>query len=190
MKFSEYTITDKNTAHAYGEHFYDKLLATYQGRKINFLELGVQHGPSILAFAQTLPNATIYGIDRDLSKNKFIEQQEATGRVILHEIDLYTPKTPKIVQEKLGMTKFDIIVDDAAHAPHNQIDAFKVFYGRLNVGGTYVIEDCWDFKKVVEGLKPFVGRGTIEVVDLRKFKNKLNDDVLVVVQKYSLPTLL
>lgn len=113
-----------------------------------------------------------------------------TGRVILHEIDLYTPKTSKIVQEKLGMTKFDLIIDDASHLGNRQIDAFKTFYGRLNIGGTYVIEDCWDFKKVVEEIEPLVGRATIEVVDLRKFKNKLVDDVLVVVQKYSRPILL
>jgi len=134
MKFSEYKITDKNAAYAYGEHYYDKLIEKWQGRSFNFLEMGVQFGPSILAFAQTLPNAKIHGIDVDLSRNRYQEQQEATGRVTLHEIDLYAPTTAGIVKEKLGMIKFDIIVDDADHTVRSQIQAFKVFFPRLKRG--------------------------------------------------------
>lgn len=190
MKFSEYTITDKNTAHAYGQNFYDKLLDRHSNKYINLLELGVQHGSSILAFAQVLPNAKIFGIDKNLNQNKFKEQQDATGRVILYQMDLYDDNAPKIAKEKLGITKFDIIIDDASHIGDHQVQAFKLFYPRLNIGGTYVIEDCWDFKKVVEEIKVFVGQGTIEVIDLRESKNKLADDVLVVVHKYSRPILL
>ncbi len=190
MQFSEYAITDKNTSHDYGKHFYDNLLKKYVNNKINLLEMGVQYGPSILAFAQVLPHAQIYGIDINLKKNKFKEQQDGTGRVILHEIDLYQSNVEEILKEKLGMTKFDIIIDDASHVGDHQIQAFKVFYPKLNIGGTYVIEDCWDFNKVVKEIEPFVGQATIEIIDLRNFKNKLFDDVLIVVKKYFKPILL
>lgn len=54
MKFSESNITDKNTAHAYGP-FYDGLFQPFLNSEINLLELGVQHGGSILTFANILP---------------------------------------------------------------------------------------------------------------------------------------
>lgn len=185
MKFSEYTITYKNTRHAYGEHFYNKLIEKWRGENFNFLELGVQYGSSILAFAQTLPNAKIYGIDINLEQNQYQKQHESTGRVILHQFDLYSSNSLEIAKEKLGTTKFGIIVDDASHSAHHQVRAFKNFYPRLSIGGTYIIECCNDIKFVVNEIKPYVGGGTIEVIDLRSFKNKLADDVLVVVEKFS-----
>lgn len=188
MKFSEYHITDKNTAHGYGEHFYDKLLEPYLNEPINLLELGVKFGPSILAFAQVLKQARIYGIDIDLSQNRFKDQQDATGRVKLIQADLY--KHQDAILKELGLVKFQIIIDDASHAAINQANAFRTFYPRLNTGGTYVIEDCVNPDFVIEEIKPFVGGGTIEVIDLRKFKNKLRDDLLIVVTKYSRPILL
>lgn len=189
MKFSEYHITDKNTAHGYGEFFYDKLLEPYLEKSINLLELGVKHGGSILAFAQILKRATIYGFDIDLSKNRYQKQQNETGRVNLIELDLYKT-SDEAIEKHLGMTKFDIIVDDASHDFHRQAIAFKMFYPRLGIGGTYVIEDCLQPNSLVGLIEPFVGQGTIEILDFRKLKNQLLDDVLVVVQKYSRPILL
>lgn len=190
MKFSEYHITDKNTAHGYGEFFYDKLLEPYLDANINFLELGVQHGGSILAFAQVLKRARIYGIDVNLSKNRYKEQQEVTRRVKLIQLDLYKTTSHEVVNENLGMTKFDIIIDDASHDLHHQATAFKMFYPRLNLGGTYVIEDCLYPNGLVSLIEPYVGQGTIEILDFRKLKNKLADDVLVVIKRYSRPILL
>jgi cephalosporin hydroxylase len=186
MKFSEYTITDKNTSHDYGQRFYDKLLEPYLDKQINLLELGVQYGPSILAWAKVLKNAQIYGIDINLGLNKYKEEQDATGRVHLFEMNLYSENTAQLAEENLGKTKFDIIIDDADHGAQSQAYAFKIFYPRLKMGGTYVIEDCRDHEHMwtLGMIEPVVGPGTIEIIDLRQFKNRLNDDILIVVKKY------
>jgi len=190
MKFSEYKLTDKNTAHDYGVRYYDQLFEPFLDKKIDLLELGVQHGGCILAFTNVLKQAQIFGIDKNLNQNKYKTQQEETRRVKLFEIELYTKNTKKLVDEQLGDQKFDIIIDDASHIHPHQLLAFEIFYKRLKSGGTYVIEDVLNKKALVEGIQKITKSGMIEVIDLREFKHKLTDDIIVEVKKPLFVTLL
>lgn len=177
MKFSEIHTTDKNTAHAYGP-FYDELLQPFLEKEINFLELGILNGGSMLAWTTILKKAKIYGIDINLAR--LIHKPE---RANLFQMNLYVDPLP----EELKI-KFDIIIDDADHDPVNQITAFKKFYSQLNLKGIYVIEDLRNIKfaKVVaQQIKKEVEYGTIEIIDLREFNNKLQDDILIKVIKES-----
>ena len=175
MKFSEIHTTDKNTAHAYGP-FYDEILQPFLDKKIKLLELGVLNGGSMLAWSSVLKQAEIYGIDSDLSQT--IHRPD---RVKLFQMNLYADPVP----EELKL-KFDIIIDDADHDSTNQIKAFQKFYPYLKFKGTYIIEDVRSInfaKTVVESIKCEVKQGTIEIVDLREFKNKLQDDIIIKVTK-------
>lgn len=188
MKFSESNITDKNTAHAYGS-FYDELFQPFINSEINLLELGVQHGGSILTWANILPKAKIFGIDIDLSQNRFFSQHQDTKRIKLFEMNLYKDEIPS----DLMKTKFDIIIDDADHRPETQIQAFGKFYPILKINGIYIIEDLVGTagtNLVMKEIKKITKGDEIEVFDLRAFKNKLFDDIIVKITKKTIITLL
>jgi len=184
MKFSESNITDKNTAHAYGP-FYDGLFQPFLNSEINLLELGVQHGGSILTFANVLPKAKIFGVDIDLSQNRFFSQHQDIKRIKLFKMNLYKDEIPS----ELIKINFDIIIDDADHRAENQIEAFNKFYPILKKNGIYIIEDLVGTDLVVREIKKIAKGDKIEVFDLRAFKNKLYDDIIIKITKKIIITL-
>lgn len=185
MKFSESRTTDKCGAHAYGP-FYDDLLSNYIDKDINLLELGVLCGGSIIAWHKVLEKAKIFGIDCDFSRLKYLNLNEQNDRIKLFDIKLYMPNTQLIVDEQLKDLTFDIIVDDASHDPNHQFSAFKIFFERLKPQGIYVIEDLREMKNAIiveQNIKNYTPTSKVELIDLREFKNKLKDDILIKITK-------
>ena len=166
-----YPNTDKGSYHAY-EEFYSEILLPFLNKKINLLEVGVAGGVSLKLWKEILPEANLYGADANYGYLQY-PIEEFKEMTLLPQGDQTDPNIFK------DIPLMDIIIDDASHIAHNSIKTFDILKDKLNTGGIYIIEDVWEeqLKQYPEEfLKQF------KIVDLRKYKNR-GDDMLLVFEK-------
>lgn len=120
--------------HNYGD-FYEMFFEKYRGRHATILELGVQHGESVLAHDEYFKDAEIYGVDIDLGGLEF----DTAAHPNLHMV-LGSSVDP-MVYSMLEFKKFDIIIDDASHFHEDMVRNFAMYSKLVGDGGIYVIED-------------------------------------------------
>lgn len=119
---------------------YQELFAKFNGSKVNFLEIGVQHGGSYRLwknfFGEDLLQWT--GIDinqKCLALNKQLVAEK--GLVCCGSQD--DPAFLENVAVKRG--KFDVIIDDGSHCSEHIIASFECLASHVKDGGLYIIED-------------------------------------------------
>jgi hypothetical protein len=120
------------------EHYleiYDDLLASWQGRDISFLEIGVYKGGSIAMWQGFLgPGAKLAFLDIDPACRAL----ELPGTKV--EIgDQADPEFLEAVAKSHG--PFDLIVDDGGHQMDQQITSFLNLWPHLRDRGLYIVED-------------------------------------------------
>ena len=167
---------DKGTAHSYIES-YEKLFSPYRDKKINFLEIGIAYGESLELWHEYFSKANIFGADIhgiEIYSNKFKPGgYRDDERFTIWISDATKPEFLDVI----GDTKFDIIIDDASHQLHDQINSFNLLKDKMNPGGLYIIEDVVHLNNVEAKFKEI--HDNIEIIDLRKVKGRF-DDVLIV----------
>jgi hypothetical protein len=123
----------------YSNYFeiYDRYLAAYKGHAPTIMEIGVQHGGSLLLWDTYFDGkASIVGIDILQDCKRF---EDKNVRIFIG--DQSDKKFLGDVIAKMG--KVDIIVDDGSHIPSHQIKTFEVlFFNALADNGIYICEDC------------------------------------------------
>ena len=162
--------TDKHDVHSYMP-IYEKLFATRSIHTI--LEIGVLDGGSIKMWSMLYPEATVYGIDVDLSRNKF---SEGSPNIILREADAYALSVAN------SLPLFDVIIDDGPHTLHSQKECLKLYLPKLRPGGVLIIEDVVNMswiRDLTAMVKP-EWRKHIVVHDLRHVKGR-HDDIMFIV---------
>jgi cephalosporin hydroxylase len=114
---------------------YDRHLASYRGRPVRVLEIGVYRGGGLEMLRNYLgPAAKLVGIDID-------EVALAAARGYKVELgDQADPEFLRFVSEKHG--PFDVVIDDGGHTMRQQIASAEALFPLLNEGGTYLVEDC------------------------------------------------
>jgi len=172
--------TDKNTSHSYGP-IYEKYLNKFKTHMINILEIGFDSGTSLHLYTQYFKNATIYGID---IHDNCIPVYKQNNRINMIFGDA---KLPSIINHY--NKKYEIIIEDASHLLDDQICHFKDYSDFVNINGYYIIEDVHQdnmdiLKNVLEPISKLKGF-TLEIIDLRKIKNRF-DDILFIFKKESL----
>jgi hypothetical protein len=125
--------------HKYSNYFeiYERYLAPLKDRTPAILEIGVQHGGSLLLWDSYFEgNATIYGMDILPECKKF-----ESGNIRIFIGDQSDKAFLADVIRQIG--KVDIIIDDGSHIPAHQIASFEaLFYEVLAEDGVYICEDC------------------------------------------------
>jgi hypothetical protein len=160
---------DKGSTHSYLD-IYEGLLTPYRNKKINFLEIGVSRGHSIMMWSEYFTNALIYGVDINLKGFAF----EQPHNVRLFEFDSTTePMSDTSFESNL----FDVIIEDGDHSIDAQVKTFLNFRKHMNKGGIYIIED-------VNGIDNYKARferlhDNCQIIDLRRIKGRF-DDVLII----------
>lgn len=117
---------------------YEPLFAPMRDKPITLLEMGVQFGHSANMWLEYFPLATVHGLDigdeykgrcRGDPRFKFWKGSQDDRQLL------------ESVRANAGM--FDIVIDDAGHYFHAQLDAFNALIEHVKPGGYYVIEDWW-----------------------------------------------
>lgn len=124
------------------EHYlfaYQEILGKYaeKGKPVNLLEIGVQNGGSLQLWKKFLPKGSqIYGVDiePDCQKIDFKDKN-------IH----FFPgdgASPDFWANNMKDITFDIIIDDGSHMCPDVINSFELLFPlKLNMGGTYIVED-------------------------------------------------
>jgi hypothetical protein len=120
------------------EHYlevYDDLLATWQGRDVSFLEIGVYKGGSLPMWQGFLGKG---------SRLTFLDIDPACMAMELPgtKVEIGDQSDPAFL-ERIGQAHgpFDLIVDDGGHKMNQQITSFRHLWPRLADRGLYIVED-------------------------------------------------
>lgn len=150
---------------------YDLLISKYRYAPINFLEIGINNGGSLLMWSMFFEKANIYGIDNRACFDPFHPSQRIQAYV-------FDAGNESVVDDVFKNIQFDIIIDDGAHEKESQIRMFNVFGKRVKDDGIYIIEDIQNLDNDLEYFLHNIPK-TPMIIDCRK-KNNRYDDVLLV----------
>ena len=164
--------TDKEALHQYCSLVYDRIMAPYQDKKIDFLEIGTSHGGSVLMWNDYFPNATIYTVDID---NKSLNALDNYPRIKKYLTNAYDTEFAKTLPD------FDIMLDDGPHTLESFIQFIKIYLPKLKPGGMLVIEDIGDID-YTRNMINLIGDLKYEVIDTRHVNNRF-DNINFVVYK-------
>lgn len=134
-------------------HGYAKYYATHLGRFIEkrlepfvILECGILKGTGLALWSKLFPNATIIGLDIDLSHAKnnleFLKSKGAfvNGKLELYEFDQFK-KNKNLLAGILKSRKVDIVIDDGFHSEETITNTLNDVIPFLNKDFVYFIED-------------------------------------------------
>jgi 23S rRNA U2552 (ribose-2'-O)-methylase RlmE/FtsJ len=120
--------------HSYGES-YDEIFENFDyNDNINFLEIGIQKGGSLVAWRDYFPNANIFGID--IVDCVIDEYRRKDFNYIISDIK------DDSLKEKFKNIMFDIIIDDGSHYLSDTLFIVNNYLEKLNKNGYLIIEDC------------------------------------------------
>jgi len=131
----------------YSHNYYKSYAEKFRYKKDTakrVLEIGVNAGYSMLLWERYFQNATIYGIDIDLSISHWgITPKQLCKdyeRIKLFEFDACNQKNV-LDFVKTNKGEFDIIIEDGSHLGHHQILSTLLYMPLLSKNGIMVIED-------------------------------------------------
>jgi hypothetical protein len=145
---SKYSTTDKGPwkegnqrGHDY-TRFYDFYFKPIRDTEIYLLELGVSDGASLKVWSEyfTHPKSLICGVDHE---KRYQDWDDPKVHIVIAD----QKDSEAILQ---GFSKhtyyWNIIIDDASHKFHDQIESWKKLWPHLQSGGLYIIEDIYDYR--------------------------------------------
>ena len=129
---------------------------------------------SLRAWRDYFLNANIYGadIDRDILRNE--------DRIKTYYVDQTNPDTINDMFKEIGVSNFDIILEDGLHEFNANICFFENSIKYLALNGTYIIEDVYykDQEKFINYFKKL--EYNFAIIDIFHHKNIANNCLIVV----------
>lgn len=128
------------------DYIYDKLFSSIRHKPINFLEIGISDGKSLVMFSKYFNNlnSCMYGIDITLDMFDKTLCQQLTKQPTLFCCDIANPVHINKLKQywKNNNITFNIIVDHGSNIPERQYTNFEtLFFDCLSDGGIYIIEN-------------------------------------------------
>lgn len=137
--------------HTYGKSYQEIFDNFDKDAEINFLEIGIQRGGSIMAWREYFPNANLYGVD---IVDAILPEYRRDDVTYIFK-DINDPS----VKEQLKDIEFDIIIDDGSHRLWDITPMVKTYLSQLKKGGFMVIEDCLQPEQYLRAIKEIVPEG-------------------------------
>ena len=143
--------------------------------KSNMTE-NAEPGASLRVWKDYFVNANIFG--GDIDKNILFEED----RIKTHFVDQLNASSIKLMWEKTGVEKFDIIIDDGLHEPKANLNFFFNSIHKLKKNGIYIIEDVSNHH--IKHLNNKLSEYDVEIVTLStKYKKIYDNNNLLVIRK-------
>jgi hypothetical protein len=122
---------------------YSMLFAPLKNKRIEFAEIGVAAGSSVILWWNYFTNASLHFFDRDqnfLNNVKGMEFPEREPYLALMDVSVDDG-----VRTSLEITgkQFDVILDDSSHVYEHQIRIAKEAFPFIKSGGYLIIEDIY-----------------------------------------------
>lgn len=122
---------------------YAMLFAPLKNKNIEFVEIGVAGGSSVVLWWNYFINASLYFFDRDqnfLNNVKAMEFPDREPYLALMDVSIDGGIHASL--EATGK-KFDVILDDSSHVYEHQIRIAKEAFPFIKSGGYLIIEDIY-----------------------------------------------
>jgi len=132
---------------------YDREFSKWRDEPIRLLEIGLNVGASIKMWLQYFTKATIVGMDIADFKFAMPIDEAMLHRFQFVKADQFNADDLRRFTET--QQKFDIIVDDGAHASGPIIRSFIHLWSHVKPGGYYVIEDLTEVKNLASHTPDF-----------------------------------
>ena len=178
----------RNNHHNYSE-YYSELFFNERKNIKNFLEIGLGTNDvnmlsnmgekgiplaSLKAWRDYFENAIIYGADID---KKILKNHE---RIKTYFVDQTDPKTIELLFKNIGISDFDVILDDGLHEYNANICLFENSIKFLSNSGIYIIEDVY-FKDKQKFINYFNNSDyNYSIVDIYHKKNIANNCIILI----------
>ena len=178
----------KNDHHNYS-NYYSEIFFNRRKEIKNFLEIGLGTNnvdlasnmgkdgvplASLKAWRDYFENANIYGADIDK------EILKSDDRIKTFFVDQTNPETISLMFKNIGVSKFDVILEDGLHEYNANICFFENSIKFLSDDGVYIIEDVY-FKDKIKFINYFKNTEyNYSIVDIYHNKNIANNCVVVV----------
>lgn len=114
---------------------YEKHFHQYIGKNPTILEIGIAHGGSTEMYKKYFGECTIYAVEYD---PKFLNVVDELNVNVTHGDQGSSEFWQSFLVDK---PNFDIIIDDGGHTMEQQIVTLVNTFPRLNINGTYLVED-------------------------------------------------
>lgn len=133
-------------------------------------------GASLRVWRDYFVNANIFG--GDIDKKVLFEED----RIRTFFVDQLNDSSIKLMWEKTGVEKFDIIIDDGLHEPTANLNFFFNSIQKLKENGIYIIEDVSNHH--INHLNKELSKYDVETVTLStKYKKYYDNNNLIVIRK-------
>jgi len=178
----------RNNHHNYSD-YYSELFFNERKNIKNFLEIGLGTNDvkipsnmgekgiplaSLKAWRDYFENANIYGADID---KKILQNDE---RIKTFFVDQTNPETIESLFKNIGISKFDIILEDGLHEYSANICFFENAIKFLSEDGIYIIEDVYykDKEKFINYFNK--SDYNYSIVDIYHNKNIANNCIILI----------
>jgi len=156
---------------------YNEYFKEFQDKAIQFLEIGVQKGKSIKMWLDYFSNATIYGMDCDLSIVQQIHEELVEKKFSLFIGDQSNQEDLQRIVDSCP-TNFDIILDDGSHYSEDQQISLAFLFKTLKSKGLYLIEDLNCHRPCKPHVKKLKIPSTIEFLEKFIKLGKIDSEVI------------
>lgn len=173
--------SDKGTVHNYINGWYSDEFTPTKNESLTILEIGINQGYSINLFRKWFTNSRIIGIDNGEGVKRV--DYDFINKIENVELIWGNAYSDAIINQ-FENESIDYLIDDGPHTLQSQIYCMQNWYPKVKKGGILIIEDIQLFdktKSIFEEYSSKLGM-TMEIIDLRKTKNK-HDDILLIFRK-------